>query len=120
MLARTALAHVIDAERDQPTSEEELTQELATRSHAALTLWSRAGDRETRRIIACASRRERPLRIDGQPVSFTFLEANGRWAAVRRHGDLTITVTARDVEPETVSLRPLDPATIRLTDPTRE
>ncbi|MGA2927553.1 MAG: hypothetical protein ABSG43_16460, partial [Solirubrobacteraceae bacterium] len=74
-------------------------------SHAALTLWLHARDREVRAKVLGAERSERLIAIDGAPVPFlTLSAASGRWVAVRRHDDHTVTVAAYDLDPATITL----------------
>ena len=51
---------------------------------------------------------ETELEVDGAPARFTIAVTEDRWAAVRRHGDLVLTVTARGVAPADVRLAPVD------------
>jgi hypothetical protein len=82
------------------------------RSDAALVLRMRARDRERRKLAALAQVTERLIQIDGFPERFQYVEATGRWAAVGRTHALTITITGRGVDADTVTLMPIpDPAT---------
>lgn len=90
-------------------------------SHAALTLWLAARDRATRAQVLAASRSEQPIILEGAAEPFLLLTAShGPWVAVRRHEDLTITIAARDLKPQTITIEPIaDPAT-RLLGPRPE
>jgi hypothetical protein len=82
-------------------------------SRAALTLWLAARDREVRASVLEAARSEQLITIHGKPEPFVTLSTpTGRWVAIRRHHDLTITVAGHDIDPTTVTLDPIpDPAT---------
>lgn len=97
MLARDALELTLH-EADVPAP---------TGSGAAVTIWLEARERERRRTAAGAEIRERILPVDGVPRAFTVAEVNGCWAAVRRHGGLTISVSAHGVSLDTIALRPV-------------
>ena len=73
-------------------------------SAAAFVLKRRAQERARRQLAASATANERTIEVDGQPTTFTFIEAGSRWAAVARTGPLTITITATDIDPATVRL----------------
>jgi hypothetical protein len=81
-------------------------------SHAALTLWFRARDREVRAEVLKAIRSDQLITIDGALQPFlTLTTPGGRWVAVRRHDDLTITIAAHDLDPTTITIEPIpDPA----------
>ncbi len=76
-------------------------EESPSRSDAAfvLGLRDRERERERRRLAALAEVTERLIGIDGSPRPFRYIEANGRWAAVRRTDTLTITITASAADP---------------------
>ena len=82
------------------------------RSEAAVTLWFAARGRDRRAAAVAAARTEDPITIDGAPQPFLRLTTpTGRWVAVRRHDDLTITIAARGIDPATLVLEPIaDPA----------
>jgi hypothetical protein len=87
-------------------------------SHAAITLWLRARDRERRAAVLDAERSEQLLTIDGAPTSSLMLSEPGdRWVAVARHADLTIIVAGRDVEPGSLQLEPIADPAARLLGP---
>ncbi|MGH2893915.1 MAG: hypothetical protein ACRDPM_11730, partial [Solirubrobacteraceae bacterium] len=90
-------------------------------SDAAITLWFRAVARLRRAVALAASRSEAQIIIDGAAAPFlTLTTPSGRWVAVRRHDDLTITIAARDLDPTSVTIEPIpDPAT-RLLGPEPE
>jgi hypothetical protein len=81
-------------------------------SDAAITLWFRAVDRRRRAAALNAARSEAQVTIDGTATPFlTLTTPGGRWVAVRRHNDLTVTIAARDIDPTTITLEPIpDPA----------
>ncbi len=81
-------------------------------SHAAITLWLRARERERRAMVLGGIRSEQLIEIDGTPsVTLTISAPGSRWAATASLGDLTIVLAARDLEPSTVRLRAVsDPA----------
>ena len=82
-----------------------------SRSDAALTLRHSARARERRDLAALAIVTDRLIEIDGSRQPFQYVEANGRWTAVRRSGTLTITVSGHTVMPGGLRLTPLaDPA----------
>ncbi|MDX6681359.1 MAG: hypothetical protein QOG94_1398 [Solirubrobacteraceae bacterium] len=78
------------------------------RSAAGLAVALHVRERERLRIAARAMAGERRLLVDGEPLLFRTLAAGARWVAVRRHGELAITVAARDVRPDAVELVALD------------
>jgi hypothetical protein len=78
------------------------------RSDAGLIIAWRARDRARRKLVARAARSQYPIRIDGELEPFTLLQAGERWVVVRRRAKQTITVSAKDVDPGTISLRPLE------------
>ena len=78
------------------------------RSPAGLTLWLAAHERESRARAAAAESRTLVLPVDGAPVTFTALRADGAWAAVGAAGELHITVVAHGIAPEAVRLRRLE------------
>jgi hypothetical protein len=46
--------------------------------------------------------------IDGTDQPFVALTTpGGRWVAVRRHNDLTVTIAAHDLDPTKISLEPV-------------
>ncbi len=84
-------------------------------SDAAITLWFRAMDRRRRAIALTATRSEQQILIDGSPEPFLALTTpSGRWVAVRRHHDLTITIAARDIHPATITVEPVAEPAARL------
>jgi hypothetical protein len=87
-------------------------------SHAAITLWLRARERERRAAVLDAERSERLLTIDGAPTSALVLSGPGdRWVAVARHADLTIIAAGRDVELGSLHLEPIADPAARLLGP---
>lgn len=82
-------------------------------SHAAITLWRATRDRASRAQVLASSRSERLITLDGAREPFCVLTASdGTWVAVRRHEDLTITIAARDLSPQAITVAPIaDPAT---------
>jgi hypothetical protein len=90
-------------------------------SHAALTLWLRARDREVRAEVLQAIRSEQLITIDGARQPFlTLTTPGGRWVAVRRHDDLTITIAAHDLDPTTITIEPIPDPAARLLGPEPE
>jgi hypothetical protein len=81
-------------------------------SHAAITLWLRARDRDTRAAVLNAVQSEQLITIDGAPTMMLMLTAPpGRWVAAAGHADLTVIVAAHDIEPGALRLEPIgDPA----------
>lgn len=107
--ARRALESWIHGDRLPVPSE--------TLSDAAMTLWFAATAREARGAALGAIRTEPLIAIDGTPESFLMLStASGRWVAVRRHADLTVTIAARNLDPTTLILEPIGDPTSRLLD----
>lgn len=108
-LARVALEQWVHQGGDYPSSTEHSGS--AERSDAALALSLRAVTRRRSAAVLRATFSETHIAVDGTPQPFlTLTTTSGRWAGVRRHGDITITVTARDVDPATVQLQAiLDP-----------
>lgn len=86
-------------------------------SHAAITLWQRAREREISARVLSADRSEQMLAIDGVREPFLTLTTAAGWVAVRRHGDLTVTVTGRDVDPTALTIEPIAAPAARLLGP---
>jgi hypothetical protein len=76
-------------------------------SQPALAIWLNAQERERRRLAATADVLPRQMSIDGAPARFEIATAEIGWAGVRRHGDLLITVAARECAPAEIELDPL-------------
>lgn len=81
-------------------------------SRAAITLWLRARERESRAAVLGAVQSEQLITIDGASTRTLMLNApHDRWVATARHADLTITIAAHDLEPASLRLEPIaDPA----------
>jgi hypothetical protein len=87
-------------------------------SDAAITLLFRAADRRRRAAALAATPSDAEITIDGTEQPFVLLTTpGGRWVAVRRHDDLTITIAARDLDPATISLEPVADPAARLLGP---
>ena len=109
-VARGRLEPWVHDEIDHPYSPE--------LSDAAVTLWFRAVDRMRRALALGAAHSETQITIDGRPAPFvTLTTPSGRWVAVRRHGDLTLTIAARDIDPSTVTIEPIPDPAARLLGP---
>jgi hypothetical protein len=90
-------------------------------SDAAITLWFRAVDRRRRAATLTANRSETPITIDGTAQPFlTLTTPSGRWVAVRRHDHLTVTIAARDLDPTTITIKPIADPAARLLGPEPE
>jgi hypothetical protein len=82
-------------------------------SHAAITLWLRARQRERRARTLAATQDTCTLIVDGAPASAARLRtADGLWVAYVEHSDLILTVTGSDLAPTSLKL-------VALTDPTQ-
>ncbi len=77
------------------------------RSHAAITIWLHAREREHRRRAALAPLEQRTFLVDAEAAPFVFVASDDRWVAATRRGELTITIAARAVEPAGVELSAL-------------
>jgi hypothetical protein len=87
-------------------------------SDAAITLWFREIDRRRRAAALAAARSETKITIDGAPASFLMLsKPSGRWVAVRRHQDLTVTIAARHLDPTRLTIEPIPDPAARLLGP---
>lgn len=87
-------------------------------SDAAITLWFREIDRRRRAAALAAAQSETNITIDGTPASFLMLSMpSGRWVAVRRHHDLTVTIAARDLDPAMLTIEPIPDPAARLLGP---
>ncbi len=87
-------------------------------SHAAITLWLAARDRESRAKVLAAARSDQLIGIDGAPQTFLTLTApTSQWVAVRRHEDLMITIAAQDLDPATITIDPIPDPAARLLGP---
>ncbi|HEY7077515.1 MAG TPA: hypothetical protein VH418_19190 [Solirubrobacteraceae bacterium] len=80
---------------------------LPDRSQPAIAVWFSARERESRRVAATAVLTEGELTLEGAPARFAIATGDLGWAAVRRHGDLLITVAARGCAPAEIELDPL-------------
>jgi len=76
-------------------------------SDAGIVLRMRSSDRERRKLAVLSQVTERLIQIDGSPQPFRYVEASGRWAAVRRTDVLTITITGRAVDLDELTLMPV-------------
>jgi len=47
----------------------------------------------------------RNIEIDGREMPFTCLQAGERWVAVRRQADLTVTISAANIDPASLQLK---------------
>jgi hypothetical protein len=89
-------------------------------SDAATKLWFAARARD-RRAAAGATQTQQMITIDGTAQPFLRLSTpTGHWVAVRRHGDLTITIAAHDLDPTTLALEPIADPAARLLGPEPE
>jgi hypothetical protein len=83
-------------------------------SDSAIKLWFAARSRARRAAVLTATESEEPITVDGSPQPFLTLRTpTSRWVAVRRHDNLTITITiaAHDISPPSLTLEPIpDPA----------
>lgn len=87
-------------------------------SDAALKIWLAARDRERRAAVHTSTQTETLITIDGSPEPFlTLTPPGGRWVAVRRHDDLTITIAGRDLDPTIPTLEPISDPAARLLGP---
>jgi hypothetical protein len=88
-------------------------------SDAAITLWFRAAARRRSAAALAAVRTDAEIVIDGAAQPFVVLtSSSGRWVAVRRHNDLTVTIAAHDLDPTKISLAPVaDTASLRGPNP---
>jgi hypothetical protein len=50
-------------------------------------------------------------------LTLTLTPPSGRWVAVRRHDDLTITIAAHDLDPMALALEPIPDPAVRLLGP---
>ena len=74
-----------------------------------------------RPYVAILEQSEQLITVDGTPEPFLTLSTpTGRWVAVRRHDDLTITVAAHDLDPTTITLEPIPDPASRLLGPKPE
>jgi hypothetical protein len=90
-------------------------------SDAATKLWFAARGRDRRAAAAGASQTEQMITIDGTSQPFLRLSTpTGRWVAIRRHGDLTITIAARNLDPLPLTLEPIPDPAARLLGPEPE
>jgi hypothetical protein len=90
-------------------------------SDAATKLWFAARGRDRRAAAAAATQTEQVITIDGTLQPFLRLSTpTGHWVAVRRHGDLIITIAARHVDPTTLTLEPIADLAARLLGPEPE
>ena len=84
-------------------------------SPAALGLWMNRERRRERGFAAGATVDTRKLEIDGKEETWTVAEAGDAWVAIRRHGPVTLTIRAKGVSSESVSLeRVANPAQLQM------
>jgi hypothetical protein len=109
-VARDAFASGIEADANrQPTD---------GLSDAALTLWFRAVRRRRVADSSEAPVSQTEITIDGAREPFlTVGTPNAHWVAVRRHHDVTITITARDIDPASLIIEPIADPNARLLGP---
>jgi hypothetical protein len=111
--ARQALEMWVHDDLNRPRSE--------GLSDAATKLWFAGRRRDRRAAAASAIQTERLITIDGTPQPFLRLSTpTGRWVAVRRHDDLTLTIAADDINPTTLTLEPIPDPASRLLGPRPE
>ncbi len=109
-IAREAFAARIEAD-----GRHELTDGL---SDAAVTLWFRAGRRRRAAGAHEAPVGETQIMIDGTLEPFVMVgSSDAHWVAVRRHHDLTVTITARDMDPVSLDVEPIADPNGRLLGP---
>ena len=109
-VARRELEHLVHHEVKHPHPDD--------LSDAAITLWFRAQRRLRRAAARDAAHSEAQITIDGAANSFVALTTpSGQWVAVRRHDDLTITIAARNIAPETITIEPIADPAARLLGP---
>ena len=87
---------------------EEMPPPSVERSEAGRAIAWNSVARERRKLVARALVGERSLLLDGRPESFAFLEVGERWVAVRQLAAWTITVSANEIKPESLSLKPVE------------
>jgi hypothetical protein len=99
------LSHYVDEQRQIDVSSEIDADEVVFEDEVTWMLRDHA-----RGEVVPATRR---FPVDGAERPFTFASAGDRWAAVAKVGDVTITVTARGIDPGEVRLRALaDPTSV--------
>jgi hypothetical protein len=109
-IARAALESLIEADSNQRPTD--------GLSDAALSLWFRARRRQRVAGSHQAPVTETELTIDGTPEPFlTVGTPHGRWVAVRRHQDVTITIAAREIDPASLIIDPIADPNARLLGP---
>jgi hypothetical protein len=109
-LARQELERLVQDEVNRPFS--------PGLSDAAITLAFRTLSRRCRATALTAAASEVDIQIDGAPGSFHCLTAvSGRWVAIRRHHDITITITSRGPGPQTLAIDPIADPAARLLGP---
>jgi hypothetical protein len=87
-------------------------------SDAAVKLWFAARARSRRAAALQAVRTEASITVDGSPTGFLRLTASGgRWVAVRRQADLSITIVGHELDPCTLTLEPIADPAARLLGP---
>lgn len=109
-IARDAFASVLEADTNrQPTD---------GLSDAALTLWFRAARRQRVARSHQAPVSETEIMIDGAREPFLMVGTpNAQWVAVCRHQDVTITITAREIDPASLIIEPIADPVARLLGP---
>lgn len=77
------------------------------RSDAGLIIAWRTLDRERRRRAATAVRGEILVRVDGNLEPFVCVHSDEHWVAVRHRENQTLTIAARQIDPDSLDLRPV-------------
>ncbi|MEJ7893976.1 MAG: hypothetical protein WKF94_15200 [Solirubrobacteraceae bacterium] len=78
-------------------------------SEPALSLWLDAREGERNAAVAAAEEATATVHVEGTPVGFTVLDADGAWSAAADHGDLRIVLTGRGVPLADLRLQPYAP-----------
>jgi hypothetical protein len=97
---------------------ESVCEPRADLSDAAVMIASHAQRRRRRAATHAAARTDGLLTLDGAQWPFVMLSnAVGAWVAIRRHGDLTLTIAGRDVDPTSLSIETIADPLARLLGP---
>ena len=86
----------------------ELPPPIVDRSEAGRAVAWHTVDRERRKLAARAHVGERSILLNGRLTPFTFLEVGERWVAVHQIQGSTITVSANQIDPDALRLKPID------------
>jgi hypothetical protein len=97
-----------ESPRDDLTSFVEPSGDWHYRSLGGQLVGYAHGHRQARRLATRAEVLTRDLAIDGQPQPFELIAVGDAWVATREHNDVHIKVSAVHVDPDAITLEPIE------------